>query len=232
VNTLQHVGVIMDGNRRWARQHQMQTVLNGHEKGVRKLMELCTWCINRQIPYLSVYAFSTENWNRSDYEINGLFALMERFFQDELQDCLDQGIRIVVVGDRAHMGPKQQDILQQAEEKTKRCSRLQVQVAISYGGRDELTRAVRKLAPDIKAGRLTPKDITEATLEGALDTAGVPVMDMVIRTGGHHRLSNFFIWQAAYAELYFTNTLWPDFTEAEFGAFVEDFRAAGINMGK
>lgn len=231
-NELKHVGIIMDGNRRWARKNGLKSVLNGHEKGVNKFMEMCTWCLDRRIPYLSAYAFSTENWNRSEYEIDGLFAIMERFFADELSDCLEKGIRIVVAGDRSRLKEKQRKIVEQAEEKTKACDRLHVQIAISYGGRDELTRTMQRIAISIQEGVLTTKNITEKTIEANLDTVGIPMIDMIIRTGGNHRLSNFFIWQSAYAELYFTDTLWPDFTEDEFARFVNDYRTININLGK
>lgn len=232
MNELTHVGVIMDGNRRWAKKLALKSVLNGHEQGVRKLMELCGWCLDRQIPFLSVYAFSTENWSRSQAEIDGLFLIMEKFFEQELQNCLDQGIRIVVVGDRSRLKEQQRNIIQLAEEKTRDCKSLQVQIAISYGGRNELTRTFRKMLNSIQQGTLDPSSITEEVVEKFLDTAGTPMIDMVIRTGGNHRLSNFFVWQTAYAEIYFSDTLWPEFTEKEFEEFVEEYRSIHINMGK
>lgn len=231
MNELKHIGVIMDGNRRWARSNGAKTVLAGHEKGVYKFSELCTWCIARGIPYLSVYAFSTENWNRSDYEVDGLFSIMQRFFEEKLQDCIDRDIRIAVVGDRDRLKPSYRDIVRMAEEKTRHCGSLLVHIAISYGGRDELARAARKLAEAVRRGELEPEDITEKTLEAHLDTAGVPMIDMVIRTGGNQRLSNFFVWQTAYSEIYFTETLWPDFSEAELDLFIDRYRGVQINMG-
>ena len=232
VNELTHVGVIMDGNRRWAKKLGMKSVLIGHEQGVRKLMELCSWCLDRHISFLSVYAFSTENWNRSEAEISGLFLIMEKFFEKELQSCIDQGIRIVVVGDRSRLKEQQRNIIQLAEEKTKVCKSLQVQIAISYGGRNELTRAVRKMLDAVQQGTLRESSITEEVVQEFLDTAGTPMIDMVIRTGGYHRLSNFFVWQTAYSEIYFTDTLWPEFTEKEFADFIEKYQSIHINMGK
>lgn len=231
MNELKHIGVIMDGNRRWAREHGKASVLAGHEEGVYRFSDLCTWCIERGIPYLSVYAFSTENWNRSDREVDGLFAIMQRFFEEKLGDCIERDIRISVVGDRERLKPAYRRIVQAAEEKTRECKTLLVQIAISYGGRDELTRAARKLSEAVCRGELAPEDITEQTVEAQLDTAGVPMIDMVIRTGGNRRLSNFFVWQTAYAELYFTDTLWPDFTAAELDAFIDEYRGVKINMG-
>lgn len=232
MNELTHVGVIMDGNRRWAKKLALKSVLSGHERGVRKLMELCSWCLDRHIPFLSVYAFSTENWNRSQSEIDGLFLIMEKFFERELQSCLDKGIRIVVVGDRSRLKAQQRNIIQMAEEMTKDCKLLQVQIAISYGGRNELTRTFRKMMHSVQQGVLEASKITEEVVEEFLDTAGTPMIDMVIRTGGNHRLSNFFVWQTAYAEIYFSDTLWPEFTEQEFAKFVEEYQSICINMGK
>lgn len=231
-NILRHVGVIMDGNRRWAKKNGLYSVLMGHEKGVRKLMELCTWCLERSIPYLSVYAFSTENWSRSQTEIDGLFALMEKFFRDEVGDCIEKGIKIKVVGDIARMGSKQQALIMEAEQQTRDCDMLTVQIAISYGGKDEIVRAVRKIVKSSEEGRLQVEDVNEELIEHYLDTNGAPLIDMVIRTGGNHRLSNFFTWQTAYSEIYFTDTLWPDFTQDEFLRFVRNYEHISINLGK
>lgn len=222
----------MDGNRRWAKNNKMENVLKGHEQGKEKFMEVCDWCIKRQIPYLSVYAFSTENWNRSEYEINGLFTIMENFFYQNIQQCIDKRIRIIVLGDRTRLREKDRNIICRAEEKTKDCDKLCVQICISYGGRNEITRAVKKTVDAVQNGTLNKDDITESTIMNYLDTAGVPMIDMVIRTGGNHRLSNFLIWQTAYAEIYFTDVLWPEFSEKEFDKFLENFRAININMGK
>lgn len=231
-NVLRHVGVIMDGNRRWARRNGLKSVLMGHEKGVRKLMELCTWCLESSVPYLSVYAFSTENWSRSQMEIDGLFTLMEKFFRDEMEDCIEKGIKIKVVGDIARLGAKQRVLITEAEQETKDCDKLTVQIAISYGGRDEIVRAVRKIVKASKEGRLQSEDVDEGMIEHYLDTNASPLIDMVIRTGGNHRLSNFFTWQTAYSEIYFTDTLWPDFTKDEFLKFVRDYEHISINLGK
>lgn len=231
-NKLNHVGVIMDGNRRWARKNGLKSVLMGHEKGVRKLMEICTWCLDKSIPYLSVYAFSTENWNRSQVEIEGLFAIMEKFFQEEVGDCVEKGIRIKVVGNLQKLGEKQRKLITDAQKQTEECKNLQVQIAISYGGRDEITRAFQKIAQKVEKGEVSPDGIDEKMIERSLDTAGAPLIDMVIRTGGNHRLSNFFTWQTAYSEIYFTDTLWPDFTKEEFHKYVEDYERVSINMGR
>lgn len=232
INTVQHVGVIMDGNRRWAKKNRLNSVLIGHEKGVHKLMELCNWCLERQIPYLTVYAFSTENWNRSSWEIDGLFQLMEKFFHEEVKNCIEKGIRIKVVGDCSMLKEKQQIIIANAQQDTIQCNNLTVQIAISYGGRNEIKRAVKKIAEAIQKNQVQLEDITESLIEEYLDTAGIPMIDMIIRTGGNHRLSNFFLWQSAYSELFFTDTLWPEFSQKEFLHFVDNFQNVKINYGE
>ena len=227
-----HLGVIMDGNRRWARAHKLESVMRGHEKGVDTFMNICEWCREEHIPYLTVYAFSTENWNRSEAEVTSLFRLMGKFFTDEIDTCIDRGIRIRVVGDLSRLDAESMETVRKAEEMTAGCRTLYVQIAISYGGRDEIVRAARKLAAKAAEGKLAPEEITEDMFGDALDTAGVPDMDLVIRTGGNRRLSNFFPWQTTYAELVFTDTLWPDFTKEELCRALAYYETIQINKGK
>ncbi len=229
-NTIRHVGVIMDGNRRWARAHMLGSVLRGHEAGVDTFMNLCLWCEDAGIPNLTVYAFSTENWNRSAEEVDGLFALMERFFRDRLDDCLKHDIRIRIVGDLSRLGESAKETVRRTMELTAHCRTLLCQIAISYGGRDEIVRAARAYGEDLLKDPGLALD--EEAFGKYLDTADVPDMDLVIRTGGNHRLSNFFPWQSAYAELYFTDTLWPDFSQEEFNAIIDAFAGVKINKGK
>jgi len=268
-NQVQHLGVIMDGNRRWARKHMFTSVMKGHEKGVDTFIDLCKWCQEAGIRYLTVYAFSTENWNRSQEEVTSLFKLMGRFFVDEVQTCLDRDIRMVIIGDKTRLAPEDQETVRKTEEITAHCNSLICQVAISYGGRDEIVRAARKYAEDLllaqKAGKAggeaaqagmpdgsteaaqagrpdgsreavrgipQPQDLTEEIFEKYLDTAGVPDIDLVIRTGGNRRLSNFFPWQTTYAEIWFTDTLWPDFSQKELKQALDYYEAIQINKGK
>lgn len=231
-NKVEHLGVIMDGNRRWARKNNGLPVFSGHEAGARRLMDLCGWCLDRRIAYLSVYALSTENLKRSAAELKGLFILMEKFFKEEVGNCISKGIKIVVAGDRSLLPEKQQRTIEQAEKETAHCDKLFVQIAIGYGGKNELTRAIRKIVGDIETEKIKKEEITEDMVEKYLDTIEIPQIDMIIRTGGNHRLSNFFIWQSAYAELYFTDTLWPDFSEEEFQEMLDDYSGIKINMGK
>lgn len=230
--SIRHLGVIMDGNRRWAKKHMFTSVMRGHEKGVDTFMDICTWCQDAGIPYLTVYAFSTENWERSQEEVAGLFKLMQRFFRDEVETCIRRDIRIKVIGNLTKLQPEDLETVRKAEQMTAHCKNLLVQVAISYGGRDELLRATKEMAADVLAGKLRLEEITEESFEACLDTAGVPDVDLVIRTGGNQRLSNFLPWQTVYAEIYFTPILWPDFSRADFDEALRYYEGVQINRGK
>lgn len=231
-NALRHVGFIMDGNRRWARRNGMPELMRGHEAGADKFFEACDWCGEFAIPYVSTYAFSTENWARSGEEVAALFRLFEKFFREKIPACVDKGYRIRIVGDFERLAPPMRDMIETIEADTANGSALTVIIAISYGGRDEMLRAVRKLHFDRNSGIAAGADITEALFESYLDLHGVPDIDMVVRTGGCRRLSNFFPWQTAYSELYFTKTLWPDFSKSEFSGMIDEYRSVVINKGK
>jgi len=240
-NQVKHLGVIMDGNRRWARKHMFTSVMKGHEKGVDTFIDLCKWCQEADIHYLTVYAFSTENWKRSQEEVTSLFKLMERFFVNEVQTCIDRDIRMVIVGDKSRLAPGDQETVRRTEEMTAHCKDLIVQVAISYGGRDEIIRAVRAYAEDLLAAKdagdqaadvYLPADLTEEVFDRYLDTAGIPDIDLVIRTGGNRRLSNFFPWQTTYAEIWFTDILWPDFSQNDLQEALDYYESIQINKGK
>ena len=237
-NKVTHLGVIMDGNRRWARRHMLTSVMKGHEKGVDTFIDLCKWCQEAGIRYLTVYAFWTENWNRSQEEVTSLFKLMENFFVNEVQTCLERDIRMVIVGDKTRLAPEDRETVRKTEEMTAHCKSLICQVAISYGGRDEILRAVKSYARGLlekQAGgneTVLPEDLTEDIFESYLDTAGVPDMDLVIRTGGNRRLSNFFPWQTTYAEIWFTDVLWPDFSQKDLKEALDYYEQIQINKGK
>ncbi|MBQ6376012.1 MAG: di-trans,poly-cis-decaprenylcistransferase [Lachnospiraceae bacterium] len=231
-NKVRHLGVIMDGNRRWARRHMFQSVMRGHEKGVDTFIDLCEWCENAEIPYLTVYAFSTENWKRSQEEVTDLFKLMRRFFVEEIHRCIEKGVRVVVVGNLSPLSAEDLAIIRDAEEVTKHCGKLYLQIALSYGGRDEILQAAAAYARDLAAGKIPDGELTEEVFESYLLTHGVPDMDLVIRTGGDHRLSNFFPWQTTYADLWFTDVLWPDFSEELLGEALAWYREIKINKGK
>lgn len=230
---IQHIGVIMDGNRRWARQHKFESVIRGHEKGVDKFMETCLWCQEREIKHLTVYAFSYDNWNRAKEEVTGLMNLMEAFFTSKLDTCLKRGIRLVPIGNFSIMPEKNRKTLFRAAEMTKHCDSLIVNVAISYGGHDETVRVARKIAEDAASGKIKPEEVTQELYIKYLDLAHSPEMDLVIRTGGDKRLSGFFPWETSYSEFVFTDVLWPDLSHEDFDNIIESYyEKVRINKGK
>ena len=231
-NSVRHLGVIMDGNRRWARQHMFTSVMRGHEKGVDTFIDLCEWCEDENIPYLTVYAFSTENWKRSQQEVTDLFRLMRRFFTDEIDRCIRMGVRVVCVGNFSLLQEEDRKVIRDAEEVAKHCTKLYLQIALSYGGRDEILRAAEAYARDVRDGARAGGTLTEEAFSQYLYTKDVPDIDLVIRTGGDHRLSNFFPWQTTYADLYFTDTLWPDFSKDELIKALTWYQSVKINKGK
>ena len=231
-NKVRHLGVIMDGNRRWAKKHMFKSVMRGHEKGLDAFMDTCTWCQDEGIPYLTVYAFSTENWERSREEVSSLFNLMGKFFRDEIDTCISRDIRIKVIGDLSRLDAESMETVRKAESMTAHCSNLLVQIAISYGGRDEIVRAIKAYAQKAARGEVDPDSLTEKESESYLDTAGVPDIDLVIRTGGNRRLSNFFPWQTVYSEIWFTDVLWPDFSKEDMKAALDYYETIKINKGK
>ncbi|MCL2049071.1 MAG: polyprenyl diphosphate synthase [Defluviitaleaceae bacterium] len=230
---LEHVGVIMDGNRRWARSHKMELYL-GHNKGAENFGHLCDWCLEDGIKFLTVYAFSTENWKRADKEIKHLFALMEKFFIQEKTKCAEKGIRIKIIGELGRFDSRAMSIIRDIENATAHCENLYVQIALSYGGRDEIVRAAKKIAAEAVNGVLAPALLNEEIFGRYLDTANVPDVDLVIRTGGeeNRRLSNFLPWQTVYAELFFSALLWPEFTREEFTRAVRYFYSVTRKVGE
>lgn len=220
-----HIGVIMDGNRRWAKKHAFE-LYRGHNKGSEVFGHLCQWCLDGGVPFLTVYAFSTENWRRNQREVMHLFSLMEKYFVEEKENCVEKGIRIKIIGDKSLFDAHINGILDGIESATAHCSKLVVQIALSYGGRDEIVRAIKKLPQDAKG-------ITEENFGDYLDTAGVPDVDLIIRTGGKEnmRMSNFLLWQGAYAELYFSDLLWPDFTEDELKNAMDYYKKINRKKG-
>ena len=195
-------------------------------------MDTCTWCQDEGIPYLTVYAFSTENWERSREEVSSLFKLMGKFFRDEIDTCISRDIRIKVIGDLSRLDDESMETVRKAEKMTAHCRNLLVQIAISYGGRDEIVRAIKAYAEKAVRGEVNPDNLTEKEFESYLDTAGVPDIDLVIRTGGNRRLSNFFPWQTVYSEIWFTDVLWPDFSKADMKAALDYYETIKINKGK
>ena len=223
---LRHLAVIMDGNGRWAKKHHLPR-LAGHRAGAESLDRTMHWCKEAGISYLTVYAFSTENWKRSKGEVAGLMKLLSHFIKVKEKELIKNGIAFRVIGRREDLSPKLQKEIAALEEKTKGGDFTLV-VALSYGGRDEIVRAAAKLAAK---GLLGSDRVDEEAFESCLDTAGIPDPDLIIRTSGELRISNFLLWQAAYAEFYFTNVLWPDFDKAEFDKAIASFSKRERRMG-
>ena len=217
-----HLAIIMDGNGRWATGRGWPRLV-GHRKGVERVREIVSACPDLGIRWLTLYAFSTENWKRSTEEVLGLMAIFARYIEHEADKLAQAGVRMRFIGERGRLDPRLQRLMAGIEARTAGNDRLNLTVAINYGGRDEILRAVRKLAEAAAAGLMDPAHITEAAFAERLDTCGLPDPDLVIRTSGETRTSNFLPWQAAYAEYEFTETLWPDFTSEELAGIIARF---------
>ena len=218
----EHVAIIMDGNGRWATSRGWPRLV-GHRRGAERVREIVRACPDLGIRWLTIYAFSTENWKRSTEEVLGLMAIFARYIEREADRLATEGVRLRFIGDRSRLDPKLQRMMAGIEARTAACLRLHLTVAINYGGRDEIARAARAVARDVAEGRLSPDQVTEAAFAARLDTADLPDPDLIIRTSGETRTSNFLPWQGAYAEYEFTDTLWPDFTPQELGRLVGRF---------
>ncbi len=217
-----HVAIIMDGNGRWATNRGWPRLV-GHRKGAERVKQIVRAAPEIGIEWLTIYAFSTENWKRSTEEVLGLMSIFARYIEREADRLAADGVRMRFIGDRSKLDAKLQRLMTGIEARTANLTRLNLTVAINYGGRDELTRTIRHLATEAAAGRLDPAQITDAMISQHLDTANIPDPDLVIRTSGETRTSNFLPWQAAYAEYEFTETLWPDFTIEELVAILARF---------
>jgi undecaprenyl diphosphate synthase len=227
----QHVAVIMDGNGRWARQ-KLRTRIYGHQRGAESVRDIVRCCRKLGIPYLTLYAFSKENWKRPEREVRALWGLLERFLKSELPVLIEKEIRFCHVGDVEDIPDSVLKNLRNAEEKTASFDKLVLSLAINYGGRQEIVRAAKLMLADVLNGRNAIGRISEEVLSKYLHTADYPDPDLVIRTGGEIRVSNFLLWQIAYAELYFTEVLWPDFREPNFLEALKDFQTRERRYGR
>ncbi len=225
-----HVAVIMDGNGRWAKQHALRVAL-GHRKGVEALRAIIRESSDLGIEALSLYAFSTENWRRSPEEVEALMGLLLEYFTKEIDELDRNRVRIRILGDKDGMPEKQRQALIKAEERTKNNTGLKLNIAINYGSRAELARAARLLAEKVLRGEIKPEDITEQTLADELYTKGLPDVDLLIRTSGEMRLSNFLLYQCAYAEFEFPTVLWPDFDLAAYHEALDAFARRDRRFG-
>lgn len=225
-----HVAIIMDGNGRWA-QSRGRPRLFGHHAGARRVREIVSACPDLGVDYLTIFAFSTENWKRTQTEVAGLMALFRRYILKEMQEFVKENVRVRFIGDRARLDKSLQSLMDEAEQMTQHCTRLHLTIAINYGGRDEVARATKRLAEDVAAGRLDPADVDQETLPRYLDTCLLPDPDLVIRTSGEARISNFLLWQSAYSEYEFIDTLWPDFTRDIFTDVLRSYGARERRFG-
>jgi undecaprenyl diphosphate synthase len=221
----------MDGNGRWAQKRLLSRIL-GHEKGSEAVRMVARTCREQGIAFLTLYAFSTENWQRPQAEVDGLMRLLRRFLKAELPEMLQNNIRLNVIGRIEKLPMDVRQTLDQAISATQGNTALQLNLALSYGGRDEITRAAQALAVEVQAGSLRPEDISEERLASYLDTRGIPDPDLLIRTGGDMRISNFLLWQLAYTEIFVTSTLWPDFDREQFLNILNEFQTRERRFGR
>ncbi|MDA8126092.1 MAG: isoprenyl transferase [Deltaproteobacteria bacterium] len=225
-----HVAIIMDGNGRWAESHALGRVM-GHRKGAESVRVAVKTCRELGIRYLTLYAFSTENWNRPQTEVSALLKLLGEYLDNEVQGLMDQDIRLAAVGCLESLGESVLAKLREATARTAGNQSMVLNLALSYGGRDELTAAVNRMVADALAGKLAPQAITQESVAGYLYTAGMPDPDLLIRTGGECRISNFLLWQMAYTEFYFTEVLWPDFRESHLLKAVAEYQRRERRFG-
>lgn len=217
-----HVAIIMDGNGRWA-QMRNRPRLFGHHAGARRVRQIVEACPPNGVKYLTIFAFSTENWKRTQVEVSGLMKLFQRYITKEARTLAEAGVRVRFIGDRVRLNAKLVEMMDSLESMTEQNDALHLTVALNYGGRDEVARATKRLAQDVASGKLDPETVDEETLPKYLDTCVLPDPDLVIRTSGEARISNFLLWQSAYAEYEFIDTLWPDFTAEEFAALTSKY---------
>ncbi|CDM58231.1 MULTISPECIES: isoprenyl transferase [Rhizobium] len=226
----EHVAIIMDGNGRWAKQRGLPRTM-GHRKGVDAVRETVRAAGDAGIKYLTLFAFSSENWRRPETEVSDLLGLLKAFIRRDLAELHRQNVRVKVIGDRLSLKSDILDLLVDAEERTKSNTALTLVIAFNYGSRDEIARAMTSLARDVEAGRLRAQDISPALINARLDTAGIPDPDLIIRTSGEERLSNFLLWQAAYSEFIFVPEYWPDFSREIFHSALETFASRDRRFG-
>jgi undecaprenyl diphosphate synthase len=225
-----HIAIVMDGNGRWAEKHGKRR-LQGHDAGMKAMKEIVKRSSALGVGYLTVYAFSTENWKRSAIEVSGIFKLLVRYVDQELQELNDNNVVVNILGSYRSLPADAVAALERALATTARNTGLHFNIALNYGSRPEICEAVRSVAVAVKDGRLSPEEITEEIFSGFLDTGGMPDPDLVIRTSGEKRLSNFLLWQSAYSEFVFTDVLWPDFSPEELERCIEEFRQRNRRFG-
>lgn len=225
-----HVAIIMDGNGRWAAKRHLPRAA-GHRQGVEAVRVIVRAASEIGIEYLTLYSFSSENWNRPPEEVNDLMGLLRLFIRRDLTELHRNGVNIRVIGDRTHLDEDLVTLIDEAETLTRANTRLRLIIAFNYGGKNEIASAMRRIALEVEAGKLSAAEITPDTVSAYLDTAGIPDPDLVIRTSGEKRLSNFLIWQSAYSELLFDDVFWPDFTPEHLRAAIAEFNGRQRRFG-
>jgi undecaprenyl diphosphate synthase len=225
-----HIAIIMDGNGRWARQRSRPRTF-GHSEGVEALRRTVEAAGELGVTYLTVFGFSTENWRRPAEEVNALFDLLRLYVARDLDRLANEGVRVRVIGRRDGLQPDIAEIIERAEARTRENDKLNLTIAFNYGGQDEIARAARRIAEDVATGALKPEEVDVARFETYLDSAALPAPDMLVRTSGETRLSNFMLWQAAYSELVFVDVLWPDFDKSALQAAIAEYQARERRFG-
>ena len=231
MNGLQHIAFIMDGNRRWAKKRGLP-IAAGHRQGAETLTNIAKAAKKMGLKYMTVYAFSTENWQREKSEVDGLMNLLRQYLDNGFKELQENNARIIFIGEREMLAADIQTKMAKIESESAKNNDVTLCVALSYGGRQEITAAARKLAQRVKDGLLEPAEITPQIMGDALYTAGIPDPDLLIRTSGEERLSNFLPWQSAYTELYFSETLWPDFSAAELEEIIKKYELRERRYGQ
>ncbi len=225
-----HIAIIMDGNGRWANQRRRPR-LYGHIKGARVAKKIITHCVQKGLEALTLYAFSSENWLRPKQEVQFLMFLLQRYLKREVKTLVRQNVKFNVIGDKSKLPPEVLSVVEYTEQQTARCTGLKLTFAISYGARDELTSAFKALIKKVQEGDLNIDDVDESIINNQLWTSSIPDPDLIIRTSGEQRLSNFMLWQAAYSEFYFTTILWPDFTTLDLDVAIVDYLKRSRRFG-
>ena len=230
MNIPNHIAIIMDGNGRWAKKRFLPRNA-GHVAGAKTVEKIIEDAYDLGVKYLTVYAFSTENWNRPDDEVAALMKLLKNYLKDCIKRANSNNMRVRVIGERSRLEPEIVEKIEELEECSKDNDGITFIIALNYGSRDEIRRATTKMAMDCKEGKLNPEDITEDTISSYLDTRGIPDPDLLIRTSGEIRLSNYLLWQLAYTEFYFTDVLWPDFNKKELIKAIEYYNGRDRRFG-
>ena len=226
----QHIAIILDGNGRWAKAKGMPRNY-GHTAGARNVETVCQAAHDLGVKYVTMYAFSTENWTRPEGEVEALMKLLESYLKNCIKTADKNNMRVRVIGDTTRLSERFQERIRELEAASAKNDGLNLQIAINYGSRDEMTRAMRRMSEDVAAGKRKPEEITESVFEEYLDTAGIPDPDLLIRTSGELRLSNFLLWQLAYSEFYFTDVPWPDFHKEELERAIEAYNKRDRRFG-